>query len=131
MVTLQGNLSEVYRALPGTVPVARKDVADFAARAGVSGRQLDAIRLAVSEALTNVVVHAYRAEPGQIHVTAAVASDELWVLVADDGCGHQTPATSPGLGWGLALMAESSDSFEIAERAGGGTEVRLRFAIAG
>jgi hypothetical protein len=39
------------------------------------------------------------------------------------------PASRPGLGFGLMLMAEAADGFVIGNRGGGGTEVELRFRI--
>jgi anti-sigma regulatory factor (Ser/Thr protein kinase) len=116
-------------AVPSTVAELRVAVADFAASLGACGEKLEAIRLAVSEAVTNAVIHAYRDEPGSVTVTATPASGELWVLVSDVGCGHQAPAVRPGLGWGLALVAEASDEFVVAERSGGGTEVRMCFRL--
>ena len=88
------------------------------------------MRLAVSEAMTNSVLHAYRGEPGQIHVNAAIVSGELWILVSDDGCGLEPRADRPGLGLGLGLISQVSDDFAIVSRASGGTEVRIRFNIA-
>lgn len=129
VVTVRNHLCESYPAVPATVPQARSVVADFAARAGASGKLLDSVRLAVSEAVTNAVVHAYRELPGEVQITAAIAADELWVLIADHGCGHLTPAATPGLGLGLMLMAEASDELVIAERADGGTEVRMQFVL--
>jgi serine/threonine-protein kinase RsbW len=118
-----------YPAIPASVPDARRDVTEFAGAAGVRGAELDAVRLAVSEALTNVVVHAYRGGSGMIHVTTAVASEELWVLVGDDGSGLHARTDSEGLGVGLALIAEVTDGFAVVERSSGGTEIRMRFAI--
>jgi anti-sigma regulatory factor (Ser/Thr protein kinase) len=103
----------------------------FAQRHDASEDQIDTVRSAVSEAVSNAVIHAYRSTPGEVHITAAVTSGELWVLVADDGCGFQTPAESPGLGWGLALIAHAAEDFVLAERAEGGTEARMRFRIGG
>lgn len=102
----------------------------FAIKRGANKPQVDAIRLAVSEAVSNAVVHAYDAKSGgDIHITAEIAAQELWVLIADDGRGFQAPARNPGLGWGLPLIAHMSDRLEIAERAEGGTEIRMRFPI--
>jgi anti-sigma regulatory factor (Ser/Thr protein kinase) len=103
--------------------------AEFAARAGASAAQRQAIRLAVSEAFTNAVVHGYRRAEGDVSLTLGVAGDELWVIVADSGCGHQMPSDAPGLGWGLALIADATNGFDVAERAGGGTEIRMRFHL--
>ena len=131
LVAVRHSLSEVYPATPESVPAARSSAAEFAADAGASPEIVEAVRLAVSEAVTNVVVHAYRGRPGDVHLTAAIAERELWVLVSDSGCGHQTAAERPGLGWGLALIAEASRDFLIAERANGGTELRMRFGLPG
>ncbi len=123
-------LIESYPAVPASVPLAREELVEFAAAAGASEEQLDAVTLAASEALTNVVVHAYPARlPGRIHVTAALTSSELWVLVADDGRGFRARGDSPGLGIGLALIAQVSDDFAIVKRSSGGTELRMRFSL--
>jgi len=123
-------LNESYLAVPESVPVARRALAAVAAAAGAAGERLDEIRLAVSEALTNAVVHAYRnGEIGRLHVTAAVASDELWVLIGDDGRGLHAWNDSQGLGIGLSLISGLSDDFAILTRASGGTEVQMRFDL--
>jgi anti-sigma regulatory factor (Ser/Thr protein kinase) len=123
-------LAKSYRALPESVPVARRELTAVAVRAGAYGERLEEIRLAVSEALTNAVVHAYRhGDPGSFHVTAAIASDELWVLVGDDGRGLHAWNDSRGLGIGLSLISGLSDDFAIVTRAGGGTEVQMRFDV--
>ena len=122
-------VTESSPAVGATVPHLRNAVVAYAAEAGAGAALRDAVALAVSEAVSNVVRHAYRGREGAVHLTAAVVEDELWVLVADDGCGHQTPAEHPGLGWGLALIADATDEFVITERATGGTEARMRFRL--
>jgi serine/threonine-protein kinase RsbW len=122
-------LSLTYRAEPDSVSSARHALGEFALQAGAEARQVDAIRLACSEALTNVVRHAYVDAPGSVYVTAAVASDEIWVLVADDGCGLEPRTGRPGLGLGLGLIAQVSDDLVVVPRASGGTEVRMRFSL--
>jgi serine/threonine-protein kinase RsbW len=128
LVATEQSLSQSYPAVAGSVPRARKDVVAFAVRRGVAESQVEAIRLAVSEAVSNVVVHAYDGD-GRIHITAEIAANELWILISDEGRGFQAPAHNPGLGWGLPLIAHMSDRLEIAERAEGGTEIRMRFPI--
>jgi anti-sigma regulatory factor (Ser/Thr protein kinase) len=107
----------------------RHATADYAQSEGVRGSQLDGMRLAVSEAVSNVVLHAYEEEPGLVHVTAHVVGDELWVLVADDGRGHNAVPIREGLGWGLAFITDVADDFALAERSGGGTEARIVFRL--
>jgi anti-sigma regulatory factor (Ser/Thr protein kinase) len=118
-----------YDAVPASVPEARHTLAAFAAAAGATNDELDSIRLATSEAITNVVVHAYGDAAGHVHVSAAIAEDELWVLIGDDGGGLHTGSTRGGLGVGLALIAELTDSFAVVNRSSGGTEVRMRFKL--
>jgi anti-sigma regulatory factor (Ser/Thr protein kinase) len=125
--TLPHDLNELYPAVAGSVPQARARITQFATEQGISGKDLDAVRTAVTEAVTNVVRHAYDDDDGAFHLTAAFTATELWVLVADDGCGYQVPSSRPGLGLGLGLIARYSDEYVITERAAGGTEVRMRF----
>jgi anti-sigma regulatory factor (Ser/Thr protein kinase) len=129
VVTVENTLTTSYPAVAESVALARRAVVELAARKGATDEQLESIRLAVSEAVTNAIVHAYQGGGGEVQLTAGLARGELCVLVADEGCGFQRPAESPGLGWGLPLIAHASDEFVIAERAYGGTEVRMRFLI--
>jgi anti-sigma regulatory factor (Ser/Thr protein kinase) len=120
---------ESWPACPEMVPVARQAIAEFAAAAGASAEQLEAIRLSASEALTNAVLYAYPAMMGHIHLTARVAGDELWVLIADNGVGVHAGPESGRLGLGLAMISQLTDGFSIVERSSGGTEVRLRYVL--
>lgn len=124
-----GTLLQTYPAVPESVPLARQEVVRFAVLAGADRSQAEDIKLSVSEALTNVVLHAYRGVAGTIHVRANVAGNELWVLIGDDGAGLQSHNDSPGLGVGLALIAQTSDGLTIMNRSSGGTEVRMRFML--
>ncbi len=122
-------LSLTFPAVPESVAEARRELKEFAASAGATCRQLDAVRLASSEAVTNAVLHAYRSQPGEVYVTAALVTDELWILVADDGCGLQPRADRPGLGLGLGLISQVVDEMAVVPRSSGGTEVRMRFDL--
>jgi serine/threonine-protein kinase RsbW len=122
-------LSHTYPAVADSVPRAREALSTFAQAAGASDEQLDSIRLAVSEAATNVVVHAYEDDPGRMQLDAGLSAGELWVLIADDGLGMRPHGPSPGLGFGLSLISQVADEFEIAKRSSGGLEVRMRFTL--
>ena len=91
-----------------------------------------AVQLAVSEAVTNVVLHAYRdaeegTEAGRIHLNVTAGAADVWVLVADDGVGMRPRDDSPGVGLGLAVIASASDELSIVEGEPG-TRVSMRFA---
>jgi len=120
---------ESYPAVAESVPLARRAIAACAASAGAGDEQLQAIELAVSEALTNAVLYAYPWRTGEIHVTVRVAGTELWVLIADNGCGLHAGRDTNGLGLGLALISQMTDGFSVVGRSSGGTELRLRFAL--
>jgi serine/threonine-protein kinase RsbW len=121
--------SKSYQAVSAAIPEARSALTNLAASAGAGPEVVESVRLAVSEALTNVVLHAYDEDPGRIQVTAAAVSDELWILISDDGRGLQARTDSPGLGLGLMLVSQVADDFSIVTRAAGGTEVRIRFNL--
>jgi anti-sigma regulatory factor (Ser/Thr protein kinase) len=89
-------------ARPEAVGQLRRRVVAHAETVGASGAARDAVALAVSEALTNVVVHAYAAdEPGNIIVEAWPDQDgHFLVMVCDEGRGMLPRTDSPGLGWG-------------------------------
>src|ERR1700727_2893056 len=90
-----------YEADPESVGLARSELAGFASSAGASETLVDGVRLAVSEAVTNAVRHAYPLDPGEIRVRAHVGEDALEVVVSDDGCGvHRERTTVGGLGVG-------------------------------
>lgn len=126
---LADGLDQTFHADAYCVPLARRAIVQLALDAGATGEQVDRIALAVSEAITNAVLHAYRERPGLVHIAATVVGDELTVLIADDGCGPHVPASTPGLGMGWALIADACDHFTIVERSGGGTEAQLRFTL--
>ena len=125
-------LDACFPANPPQVATIRRAVSDFALRSGAGRTTLIRIELAVSEAATNVVLHAYRSAgpAGHIHVTAALVDRALEVRVRDDGGGMAPRSDSPGMGLGLSLMAGESDHFAVRDADGGGTEVILRFELA-
>jgi anti-sigma regulatory factor (Ser/Thr protein kinase) len=113
-----------------SVPCARRAVAEWASSNGAIGSDLDRIRLAVSEAVTNAVVHAYTAERrGVVRVSAGLGAGELTVLVADEGCGIGAAPESPGLGLGLGVIDECADVLTITTGAAGGIQLEMRFRL--
>jgi anti-sigma regulatory factor (Ser/Thr protein kinase) len=130
MRAVDRTLTRSYLAIPASIPEARGALADLAIAAGACPQTADDVRLAASEALTNVVLHAYPEAPGALHVTAAVAATELWMLIADDGCGLESRSQRSGLGLGLALIAQVADDFTVRPRATRGVELQMRFDLA-
>jgi serine/threonine-protein kinase RsbW len=91
---------------------------------------LSDIRLAVTEACTNVVVHAYPdGEEGPMEVLATLLGDELIVVVRDEGRGIGPRPDSPGLGLGLPLIASLAESLQLGHDLQERTEVRMTFSL--
>jgi serine/threonine-protein kinase RsbW len=118
-------------ATPTSVGELRRAVVDFASESGVGDPPLSSVRHAVSEAVTNVVVHGYRERPtpGHVEVDAEIRKDELHVTVRDSGLGFQPRVDSPGAGLGLPIIAQVTDSFEFRNRQPSGTELHLCFKL--
>lgn len=117
-------------ATPRCVAALRHAVGNLAVRGGAAERDRLDIALAVSEALANVVAHAYPAgpPPGPVTVDAALAGDVLEVVIVDEGVGMPPPADRPAAGLGLAVIARTADRLELGDAAPG-TRVRMTFTI--
>lgn len=90
------------------------------------------LRLAVTEACANVVVHAYAGQPpGPLDVLATLLDDELTVVVRDEGSGIEPHPDSPGLGLGLPLIASLAESVQLGRDEQERTEVRMTFSLSG
>ena len=116
---------------------ARGAAAAFLARYDPTVPQLADLKTAVSEAVTNCIVHAYPDRIGEIYIAAALSeNDLLTVKVRDRGCGIAdvqkameplfTTGGSERAGLGFAIMQELMDEVRVTSRVGGGTTVRLR-----
>jgi len=120
-------------ALPANVALVRQALAGLTDELGVEPARAADMKIALTEACTNVVVHAYGDDPGPLEVTIEVEHGRLVMSVRDRGSGlHPLPGRDEGspLGFGLALIASLSDELGLV---GGrhGTEVRIAFALTG
>jgi serine/threonine-protein kinase RsbW len=129
-----GAIPEVVLNMPAKaegVGVVRQALAGLADALAFDAAVLSDMKMAVTEACTNVVVHAYDEEPGELEVSMVAGVDDLTIIVRDHGTGiAPKPARTepPALGLGLPLIAALSDAFELRGSAGHGTEVRMTFA---
>lgn len=108
---------------------ARRLVTEFARRVGVPDGLIEGVRLAVSEAVGNVVLHGYRGNcAGDVTVVTVADDSRLEVVVRDDGCGMSPHPEGGGAGLGLPLIAELADALAVRPGADGrGTEVAMTF----
>jgi anti-sigma regulatory factor (Ser/Thr protein kinase) len=123
-------LARRFPALADQVGPARREVVAYAREHGALDP--DGIALAVSEAVTNAVVHAYidAPAPGEVEVFAKRHPDDgIEIHVCDDGRGMMPRRDSPGLGVGLPLVAKLAQRFRIETRPSGGTAISMFFAV--
>jgi PAS domain S-box-containing protein len=122
-----------FPAEPAAVSHVRRAVTARALELGVSEVMSRDIALAISEAATNVVVHAFvGSEPGLLRVVVEPLDDRLAICVIDDGSGLVPRSDSPGIGLGLPTIGQLTESFDIrAGPDGRGTEVRMVFTAPG
>src|SRR4051812_32443015 len=119
-------------ATPASVGAIRNGAREFARARGGGDALLIDLALAVTEAVTNSVVHAFiDREPGMVRARIEAAPDELVVVVTDDGRGMQPRADSPGLGLGLPTIASLTTSMDMHAPPDGGTVITMTFAAPG
>lgn len=132
-------------ALSVNEAVARSCISAFVAEANPTVEELCDLRCALSEAVTNCIVHAYRgmaAERAYVYISARLyETREVSVEVSDNGCGIEdierarTPMFTTGepserCGMGFLVMDNFTDSLTVKSRVGKGTTVLMRKKLA-
>jgi anti-sigma regulatory factor (Ser/Thr protein kinase) len=123
-------LARRFPAQADQVRLARREVEAYAREHGAVDPA--GIALAVSEAVTNAVIHAYvdRPVPGDVEVHVERHPDDgLEIRVCDEGRGMMPRSDSPGLGVGLPLVAKLAQRFRVETRPTGGTAVSMVFPV--
>jgi anti-sigma regulatory factor (Ser/Thr protein kinase) len=115
--------------VPGTplgVRMLRREMTGVAKDCGMDAEEIADVRLAVTEAATNAVIHAYAEAEGDLRVSAAVQDGELAIVIGDTGPGFVEGRDSPGLGAGLSFIATVAEKLKIVSHPGG-TEIHMAF----
>ena len=130
---MRSRLELELQAVPERVPSARSAITRLCEHLEIDEELAGQIRLAVTEACTNCVLHAYGGECDidfTFALEASVDDDDLLVVVRDAGAGISAARSArAGLGLGLRLMRQAASSVDVTSRPGGGTRVAMRFAI--
>ena len=119
---------------------ARMVVAAFMLKCNPTVEELEDVKTAVSEAVTNCIIHGYENEVHTIRLAAALDGTWLTVTVEDDGVGipdiekamEPMYTTKPQLdrsGMGFSFMEAFMDELHVVSREGRGTSVRMRKKI--
>ena len=139
-------LSEYKLQLPARSEnegVARAMVCAIAGLMDPTLGELADIRCAVSEAVTNAIVHGYRKSGGVVYITVRLLLGQIFsVEVMDRGCGIRdveeamqplftTDAEGERSGMGFSVMQTFMDEVSVTSKVGAGTRVFMRKRIAG
>jgi len=115
-------------ARPENVAVVRHVLGAFAESMGLPDELIEDLRLAVTEACTNVVRHAYSdGDPGAVEVSIEPRGERVKIVVADTGRGIGTSTDTSGPGLGLPLIAAIADTVDLQSAPGGGSRVAMTF----
>ena len=116
--------------------IARAAVAAFCSQCDPDATELADIKCAVSEAVTNCIVHAYRERAGEIYITVRVIPRGVRISIRDRGCGiedvrrareplYTTDAAGERSGMGFTVMESFMDRLSVHSVKGRGTLVIL------
>jgi len=115
-------------ARPENVAVVRHVLGAFAEALDLPDTVIEDMRLAVTEACTNVVRHAYTGdEPGTVDIVIRPLDDALQVVVSDHGRGIGPSPDTAGPGLGLPLIAALAHSVEIEHAPSAGSRLAMSF----
>lgn len=120
---------------------ARATVAAFAAQLDPTLEEINDIKTAVSEAVTNCIVHAYREGLGKIYISGEISNTNIIkIKIRDNGCGIEnvekameplfTTVGGERAGLGFAVMQSFMDDIRVRSKIGKGTTVTLTKKIA-
>jgi serine/threonine-protein kinase RsbW len=123
------DLSLTLPARAENVAVVRHAIGGLAEAVAIDDQTLADVKLAVTEACTNAVVHAYPDGEGPLQVAAYVRDNRLMLVIRDEGRGIVPRTDSPGLGLGLPLIATLAEALELGTDDEARTEVRMTFRL--
>jgi anti-sigma regulatory factor (Ser/Thr protein kinase) len=116
-------------ARPENVAVVRHVLGAFAESLRLPAELIEDLRLAVTEACTNVVRHAYPdGDAGAVEISIEPGEDRVRIVVADSGRGIGTSSDTSGPGLGLPLIAAIAETVDLQSALGGGSRVAMTFA---
>ena len=135
--TLTNSMSLTFRSLSQNESFARQTVCAFAAQLDPTLEELSDIRIIISEAVTNCVVHAYRKSEGDIFLSVKCYDDRsLHIKIRDKGCGiedveqamtpfYTTDRQGERSGMGFAIMQGLSKKLKVRSEVNKGTTLDI------
>ncbi len=140
MPKYKNSLKMVLPSYSANESFARIAVAAFAAQLDPTIEEMNDIKTAVSEAVTNCIVHAYKNTIGNIYISANFTDDNVVIVrIRDKGCGIEdiakakeplfTTAGGERAGLGFAVMESFMDALKVSSKPGKGTTIIMKKRI--
>jgi stage II sporulation protein AB (anti-sigma F factor) len=123
-----------FQSLSENVGIARVSTAAFAALVDFTLNEIEEIKVAVSEAVSNAVIHGYEYQDGEIEIRMTLYEDKIEYIIIDHGRGiadialARQPSYSSDperMGLGFAFMESFMDELHIESEVNKGTQVRM------
>lgn len=133
-MAIKNQITMSIRSLSENVGIARVSTAAFAAQVDFTLNEIEEIKVAVSEAVSNAVIHGYEYQDGEIQIKMTLYEDQLEYIIVDHGKGIAdiTLARQPSyssdperMGLGFAFMESFMDELYIESEVNKGTLVRM------
>ncbi|MDD3364157.1 MAG: anti-sigma F factor [Syntrophomonas sp.] len=126
-----------FPSVPENVSFARSCVGAFATQLDCTLEEIEEIKLVVSEAVSNSIIHGYKNQPhGKVLVMATILDDRIMeIMIEDKGIGiadvkqamEPSFSSDPGrMGLGFTFMKSFMDELEVVSQPGEGTNIKLK-----
>ena len=129
------------KAIPENVGFIRNVVAAFSISVDPSLETINDVKTAISEAVTNSVVHGYKDKEGDVSVDAEIIDTKLYIKITDQGAGiedvekamedfYTTETEEERSGLGFTIMKTYMDTLKVESKVGAGTTVLMTKELA-
>ncbi len=135
MKFIKNQIKLALMGLPENIPLARVTVAAFAAQLDFTLEDLEDIKVAVSEAVSNAIIHGYDNDPNRIvNLVCTISGDVLEITIEDEGKGiadipkalRPVFSTDPErMGLGFTFMKSFMDKLDVQSIINQGTKVTM------
>lgn len=136
----KNEISFIFDSISENEGLARTVVAAFVSRLDPTMEEMNDVKTAVSEAVTNAIIHGYEQEPGKITIHSRIEDHVLWIEVMDHGVGipdvkkameplYTTKPEMERSGMGFAFMEAFMDELRVESKEGEGTRIKMKKTI--
>lgn len=114
--------------------LARITAASFAAQLDFTVSEIEELKVAISEAVSNAIIHGYQEKNDEIEISMELSHNQLIIIVADEGKGMKDPkqafkasytTTDNRMGLGLTFIKSFMDKVEIDSKLDVGTKIKM------